>query len=302
MVDGCHNSPVQEYLEMCVAFFQPLQIYHVVTQLQFFTNIELKCCQWSRLLVCWNSYRQYLRLDILLSVDSCYWQRRFAALQVKCRYGWLIKEWNWESYVTHCQYAQDVVFIHQFETHFRESSLCDVCCFCCCSIWGTCCSIWGTCCRLRLKSKPSRNVNCVCDYVCKTNNATGVVASNWRMSVYLLEFRFDYDSRSAKLFVENVPGLIICLWGEIQTRNCSFCMTREANLQVLQSPSRFWCTMVVWFWLSVDLLRELCLVLWLLCLFGNTDGPCCWSVVLGRRVNFWGSWPFPPRWESQELV
>ena len=42
--------------------------------------------------------------------------------------------------ITHCQHAQAVVSIHQFYTHYRVS-LCDHCCYCCRSIWGTCCSL-----------------------------------------------------------------------------------------------------------------------------------------------------------------
>ena len=42
-----------------------------------------------------------------------------------------------------------------------------------------------------------------------------------------------FDSRSAELFAENVPCLLICLWAESQSRNCSFCLTREDNLQIL---------------------------------------------------------------------
>ena len=37
--------------------------------------------------------------------------------------------------------------------------------------------------------------------------------------------------RSDKLLAENVTGLKICLWAETQSRNCSFCLTNEANLQ-----------------------------------------------------------------------
>ena len=44
--------------------------------------------------VYWNRHRHYFRLDILWSVESCYWQGRFSALQVQCRYDWLIQEKN----------------------------------------------------------------------------------------------------------------------------------------------------------------------------------------------------------------
>ena len=126
---------------MWVATFQPLQIHNLVTQLQLLLNIELHCCQWLILLVRWNRYRHYFRLDILWSVDSRYWKKRLTVLQLQCRYNWLVHEWGWGSRITHCQHAQAVVSIHQFYTHYRESSLCDVCCYCCCSIQGSCCSL-----------------------------------------------------------------------------------------------------------------------------------------------------------------
>ena len=57
--------------------------------------------------------------------------------------------------------------------------------------------------------------------------------SNWRVCVYLLKLRFNNDSRSAKLSEENAAGLIKCLWAETQSRNCSYRLTSEANLQIL---------------------------------------------------------------------
>ena len=59
-------------------------------------------------------------------------------------------------------------------------------------------------------------------YVCKTYSDAEVVVSNWRVLVYLLKLRFDYESLSARLFAENFRGLIICLRADTQSRNCSF--------------------------------------------------------------------------------
>ena len=61
-----------------------------------------------------NRYRQYFRLNILWSVNCCYWKGRFSALQVQCRYDWLFHKWNWGSCIAHCQYAQAVVSITKF--------------------------------------------------------------------------------------------------------------------------------------------------------------------------------------------
>ena len=61
------------------------------------------------------------------------------------------------------------------------------------------------------KTKSSQNVNRVCDYVSKANNATGVLVCNWNICVYLLDLRFNNDTRSHKLFcrtchrLDNMP-------------------------------------------------------------------------------------------------
>ena len=87
--------------------------------------------------------------------------------------------------------------------------------------------------QVMLKYKSIQNVNCVADYVCKKKNATWVVVSNWRVTMYLLDLRLVCDSRSAKFFAENIQGLLICLPSEAQSRNCCLCLTSEACFQIL---------------------------------------------------------------------
>ena len=79
--------------------------------------MKLHSCQWLKFLVCWSRYRHYFCYDNLWSVDSCYWQRHFTALQVQSRYDRVIHKWNWGSCITYCQQAQAVVFILQFDAH-----------------------------------------------------------------------------------------------------------------------------------------------------------------------------------------
>ena len=127
--------------QMWIAIFQPLQIYTLVTQPQVFMNLKLHCWQWSRLFMCWNRYLHSFCLDILWSVNSWYWQRSFLASQLQCRYEWLVYKWKWKSCITHCQYTESVVSVNQFYAHYRESSLCDVRCYCCRRIRSACWSL-----------------------------------------------------------------------------------------------------------------------------------------------------------------
>ena len=56
--------------------------------------------------------------------------------------------------------------------------------------------------------------------------------SNLKATVCLPEMRFDYDSQSAKLFAENVPGIMICLRAKTQSKGCRLCLARGGNLQI----------------------------------------------------------------------
>ena len=53
---------ISQVPQMWVTVFQFLQLHNLITQLQFLVQIGLHCCQWSRLLMRWNSYRHFSSL------------------------------------------------------------------------------------------------------------------------------------------------------------------------------------------------------------------------------------------------